>query len=86
MKNVLLFGTPSSGGCAFTQEITLGETQLTLRIGSMASFQAFDRNGIYPNVLIDPVPEYFIGGRDNLLEEAMKRITLTTHTTSGQSP
>ena len=78
MKNVLLFGTPSSGGSAFTQEIPLGETQLTLRIGSMASFQAdgklFDVNGIHPDVLVEPVPEYFIGGRDNVLEEAVKRI------------
>ena len=78
MKNVLLFGTPSSGGSAFTQEIPLGETQLTLRIGSMASFQAdgklFDVNGIHPDVLVEPVPEYFIGGRDNVLDEAVKQI------------
>lgn len=78
MKNVVLLGTPSSGGSAFTQEIMLGVTPLRLRIGSMASFQAdgklFDRNGIHPDVLLEPVPEYYIGGRDNQLEEAVKRI------------
>jgi hypothetical protein len=78
VKNVLLMGTPSSGGSAYTQEIALGETKLSLRIGSMASFQAngklFDGNGVYPDVLVEPVPEYYIGGRDNILDEAVKRI------------
>jgi len=78
MKNVLLVGSPSSGGSAYTQQITLGETQLVLRIGSMASFQAngklYDGNGIQPDVLVEPAPEYYIGGRDNVLEEAMRRI------------
>lgn len=78
IKNVLLLGTPSAGGSAYSQEIPLGETKLSLRIGSMASFQAdgrlFDGNGIYPDVRVDPVPEYFIGGRDNLLEEAVQLI------------
>jgi hypothetical protein len=78
VRNVLMLGTPSSGGSAFTQEIALGETKLEVRLGSMASFQAdgrlFDGNGIRPDVLMEPVPEYFIGGRDNLLEEAVKRI------------
>jgi hypothetical protein len=78
MKNVRLLGTPSSGGSAFGQEIELGATPLVLRIGSMASFQAsgklFDGNGIQPDVPVEPVPEYFIGGRDNALEEAVRRI------------
>lgn len=78
MKNVLLVGTPSSGGSAYSREVTLGETQLVLRIGTMASFQAngklFDGNGIHPDVLIEPAPEYYIGGRDNVLEEAARRL------------
>jgi hypothetical protein len=78
MKNVTLLGTPSSGGSAFTQEIVLGTTPLKLRISSIASFQAdgklFDGNGIRPDVLVEPMPEYFIGGRDNVLEEAVRRI------------
>jgi hypothetical protein len=78
MKNVLLLGTPSSGGSAFSQEIVLEPTPLLLRIGSMASFQAggklFDGHGVQPDVLLEPVPEYYIGVRDNVLEEAMRRI------------
>jgi hypothetical protein len=78
MEHVLLLGTPSSGGSAFTQEMALGAAPLRLRIGSMASFQAdgklFDGNGIQPDVLLEPVPEYHIGGRDNVLEEAIRRI------------
>lgn len=78
MKNVLLLGSPSSGGSAFSQEIVLGATPLRLRIGTMASFQAdgklFDTNGIQPDILVEPVPEYYIGGHDNVLEEAVKRI------------
>jgi hypothetical protein len=65
MKNVVLMGTPSSGGSAFTQEVSLGETALRVRLGSMVSYQAsrelFDGNGIEPEVLINSLPEYFIG-------------------------
>jgi hypothetical protein len=77
MKNVLLIGTTSGGGSAYGKEIVLGATPLRLRIGSMASFQAdgklFDGNGIRPDVLMEPVPEYYVGGRDNVLEEAIRR-------------
>lgn len=76
--NVQLLGTPSSGGSAYGQIIPLGETDLRLRIGSMASFQAdgklFDCNGVHPDVLVEPIPEYYVGGRDNVLEEAVRRI------------
>lgn len=78
MRNVLLLGTPSSGGSAASQEINLGATPLVLRIGAMASFQAdgklFDGHGIQPDLLIEPVAEYYIGGRDKVLEEAVSRI------------
>jgi len=44
----------------------------------MASFQAdgrlFDGNGVRLDLLVEPVPEYFIGGRDNVLDEAVTRI------------
>ena len=78
IKNVTLLGTPSSGGSAYSQEIVLGATTLKVRIGTMVSFQGdgklFDTNGIQPDVLVDALPEYFIGSRDNALEEAVKRI------------
>ena len=78
MKNVRLLGTPSAGGSAFSQEISLGETGLRLRIGSMASFQAdgklFDGNGITPDIVVVQGPEYFIGGKDKALDRAMNWI------------
>ena len=78
MKSVLLLGTPSSGGSAYTEEFPLAATPLRLRIGSMASFQAdgrlFDGQGVQPDVLLEPVPEFYVGGRDNVLEEAVRRI------------
>lgn len=78
MKNVLLLGTASSGGSAFGQTVVLGATGLRLRIGSMASFQAdgrlFDCHGIQPDVVVEPRPEYFVGGEDNVLQEAVRRL------------
>jgi Peptidase family S41 len=78
LRNVTLFGMPSAGGSANTQEIQLGTTPLRLRIGSMASFQAdgrlFDGHGITPDVMTEPTPDYYIGGRDFVLTEALKRI------------
>lgn len=78
MKGVTLLGTPSSGGSAYTEEFPLGATPLRLRIGSMASFQAdgrlFDGQGIQPDILLQPVPEFYIGAQDNVLEEAVRRI------------
>lgn len=77
MRNVTLVGTPSGGGSALVQEVPLGATPFRLRIGSMASFQAdgrlFDGHGVQPDVVVEPVPEYYIGGRDNVLEEAVRR-------------
>jgi hypothetical protein len=76
MKNVTLLGTPSSGGSANTQEITLGATPLRVRLGSMASFQTdgklFDGHGVHPDVVLEATPQYYIGGEDNVLAEAVK--------------
>lgn len=78
LPNVVLMGTPSGGGSARVQAVRLGKTPFTLRIGSMVSFQAngrlFDGYGVTPDVVVEPVPEYFIGGRDNVLEAAVERI------------
>jgi hypothetical protein len=78
MKNVTLLGTASSGGSAHTQEVPLGKTALRLRIGSMVSFQAdgrlFDGNGVLPDVVVEPTPEYYAGGADNVLAAALERI------------
>jgi hypothetical protein len=78
MKNVTLLGSPSAGGSAFTQEVEIGDTPIRLRIGSMASFQAdgrlFDGCGITPDIVVEPTPDYFIGGADRVLAEAIRRL------------
>jgi C-terminal processing protease CtpA/Prc len=78
MANVTLLGTPSGGGSAFTPDVILGATPLRLRIGSMVSFQAdgrlVDGNGVRPDVVVEAAPEYYIGGRDNVLEEGVRRV------------
>lgn len=78
MPKVTLLGTPSGGGSALIQEFPVGSTPFTVRLGSMASFQAdgklFDGNGVTPDVVVEPVPEYHLGTRDNQLEEAVRRI------------
>ena len=47
----------------------------------MVSYQAdgrlFDGIGITPDVLVRPAPEYYIGGADLALAEALKRIRST---------
>lgn len=69
---------PSAGGSAFTQEVEIGDTPIRLRIGSMASFQAdgrlFDGHGITTDVVVEPAPDYFIGGADRVLAEAIHRL------------
>jgi Peptidase family S41 len=78
MRNVTLLGTASSGGSAYGREVVLGATGIAVRIGSMASFQLdgrlFDGNGVRPDVVVEPAPEYYIGGPDAVLAEAMTRI------------
>jgi hypothetical protein len=45
----------------------------------MVSFQAdgklFDGHGVHPDVVVEPTPQYYIGGEDNVLAEAVKRLT-----------
>jgi len=48
----------------------------------MASFESdgrlFDGNRVQPDVVVQPLPEYYIGGSDSVLAEALKRIRLVT--------
>lgn len=85
LRNVTLLGTPSAGGSAYTQEVPLGDTSLLLRIGSIVSVQAdgrlFDGHGITPDVVIEPVAEYYIGGTDTALQAAVRRLTGDRQTT-----
>jgi hypothetical protein len=75
VKNVTLLGVPSGGGSGNTETLKLGTTPLTLTISTIASFQSngklFDGNGVQPDILLSPVPEYYIGGFDNVLDRAV---------------
>ena len=76
--NVTLMGTPSGGGSASTQRVNLGKTPFRLHIASMASFQSdgrlFDGNGVSPDIVVQPAPEYHVGGRDISMEAAIKHV------------
>ena len=76
IPNVFLLGKPSGGGSARSVTLQLGN--FSVRLASMASFnpdgRLFDGNGIQPDIRVDPLPEYYIGGRDNMLEAAVELI------------
>ena len=78
LKNVQLLGTPSGGGSGFGQKVDLPDTDLKLQVSSMASFQAngdmFDGHGVQPDTPVDQIPEFYTGGRDAMLDQAVKRI------------
>lgn len=78
LPQVTLLGTASGGGSARSQTVRLGPTGLRLRIGSMASLQPdgrlFDGHGVAPDVVVEPTPEYFIGGEDRQLQAALELI------------
>ncbi|MCK5148589.1 hypothetical protein KAR48_17680 [bacterium] len=75
--NIKLAGVPSGGGSARSQRFQLAHSKLRVRCASMISFQRtgalYDTNGIHPDYLIYPEPEYFLeNGRDNVFEKALK--------------
>ncbi len=77
--NVVLMGTPSGGGSARSQRFILKNSSMVVRCASMISFQPdgflYDTNGINPDILVDVMPDSFReGGRDNVLEHAVKFI------------
>jgi hypothetical protein len=77
MPNVTLIGVPSEGGSGAAISTTLKNSQLRLRLSSMASFQSsgklFDSRGVEPDILMESVPEYFLeNGPDHVLEFAIQ--------------
>jgi Tol biopolymer transport system component len=75
---VTLMGSASGGGSALQVGYRMPISQLSMTLASMASFQTsgqlYDTRGVHPDVVVHPTPTYFLtGGRDNILEEAMKR-------------
>jgi Tol biopolymer transport system component len=78
-RNVTLLGTPSGGGSGRTETILLPGSLLEVKLSSMVSYQRdgrlFDGNGVAPDVLLHPSPEYHLtGGRDNVLERALEML------------
>ena len=78
IPNVTLMGTPSSGGSARSVSFQLSNTNLRIKLASMASFQSsgalYDGNGVAPDILIESNPNYLIGKDDNVLTSAIECI------------
>lgn len=78
IPGVTLMGESSGGGSAMVEKFDLADSGLSVVLGSMASFQAdgqlFDGVGVTPHVVVEPSPEYFIGGADVVLDAAIARI------------
>ena len=78
LPSVTLIGTPSGGGSANTNTVTLAVEPLRARLGTMVSFQSdgrlFDTHGVAPDVHVEPGPGFFVGGEDRQLGEAVRRI------------
>jgi hypothetical protein len=80
MDNVTLIGEPSGGASGAYVETTLTNSELTLSLSSMASFQPtgrlFDGVGVEPDIFAEPEPEYYLlNGRDTVLEFVVEYIT-----------
>ena len=78
LEQVTLMGTPSRGGSAAALPYQLRFSQLTLILGSVASFQpdgqAYDGHGVQPEIRVEPEAGYFIGRSDQLLDRALARL------------
>jgi hypothetical protein len=77
-KNITLMGQPSGGGSGCRQSYRLCNSQIKIRLSSMASFQPngrlYDGNGIQPDVFIEPIPTDFIGETDSILQAAIQKL------------
>ncbi|MFC1724428.1 S41 family peptidase [candidate division KSB1 bacterium] len=78
-RNITLVGLPSGGGSGAARSWKLNNSNLRVRLSSMASFQSdgrlFDSRGVEPDMFLGPVPEYFLkNGPDNMLDRAVQII------------
>ena len=76
--NITLLGTASGGGSARSVRHRL-PGRMSVRCASMASFQPdgklYDGNGVEPDLVVHPVPEFFLdGGQDVQLEAARQHL------------
>src|SRR5688500_13055356 len=78
LPKVTLVGTPSGGGSANTNTVTLAAEPLRVRLGTMISYQSdgrpFDTHGVAPDVHVDPGPDFFVGGEDRQLRDAVRLV------------
>jgi hypothetical protein len=77
--NVTLVGTASSGGSARRSEHGLPNSNLSVSLATLASFQArnsqlYDGVGIEPDVMMEAEPGFFVNTSDAMLEYAIERI------------
>jgi hypothetical protein len=78
VPNVTLIGESSMGASGARIITTLRNSGLDLYLSSMASFQntglLFDSNGVDPDFVIEPEPEYYLrNGPDKVLDAALRR-------------
>jgi C-terminal processing protease CtpA/Prc len=75
LPNVTVLGTPSAGGSANINTVTLGHPLIRARLGTMISFQTsgqfFDGQGVKPDIHVEPAADFFIGREDNQLAAAL---------------
>ena len=78
-------GTPSGGGSGRSQAYTLHNSLIKIKLSSMISFQIdgklYDGNGIWPDVLAEPILTDFIKKTDSVLETAIERLKTATSET-----
>jgi hypothetical protein len=78
LPKVRLIGTASGGGSARAMKVGLTPS-ISVTLGSMVSFQAdgtlFDGRGVVPDVVVESQPQYFVGGKDDVLESALATLS-----------
>ncbi|MFK7768637.1 MAG: S41 family peptidase [Mariniblastus sp.] len=90
MPGVTIIGAPSGGGSARSVSFRLRGSTIETRIASMASFQPdgklYDGNGVSPDEVILPSPEYFLGTDDPVLSHAIKLLATNAKTGLDSKP
>ena len=76
--NVTLMGTSSGGGSGRTQTVRLKNSRMRVRLSSMASFRPngkmYDGNGIAPDIVVEPIPNDYVGKTDSVLDAALEHL------------
>lgn len=77
-RNVTLLGTASGGGSGRAKPLRLANSNVTLRLSSMASYRPdgklYDGRGVEPDVEAWPEPTDVIGRTDSVLDAAVRKV------------